>query len=47
MIRMSHFLPEPQVKALRALAKKTGLTVADLIRRAVEVYLRREADKRN
>ncbi len=43
MIRVNHYLPKPQVQALRALAKKTGLSVAELIRRAVELYLKQEA----
>jgi hypothetical protein len=42
MIRVNHFLPKPQVQALKSLAKKTGLSLAELIRRAVELYLKQE-----
>jgi predicted DNA-binding protein len=37
---MNHYLPGQSVKALQALAKKTGLPVAEHIRRAVEAYLK-------
>ena len=40
MRRVNHYLPEPQVKALLALAKKTGLSVSELIRRAIEAFLK-------
>ncbi len=36
-------MTDPQRAALKALAAKTGLTVADLIRRAIDAYLKREA----
>ena len=39
MIRMNHHLPEPVVKKLKQRAKETGLSLAELIRRAVEEYL--------
>ena len=40
MIRVSHYLPVQQVKSLRALSRKMGVSVAELIRRAVEAYLK-------
>lgn len=39
MKRTTVFLAEAQMKALQAEAKRTGLTVAELIRRAVDAYL--------
>ena len=36
------FIPEPLLKALRALAKKTDTSVAEHIRRAITEYLRKE-----
>lgn len=40
MVRVNFFLSEQQVAALKALAKRTGLTVSELIRRAVDAYLK-------
>lgn len=42
MKRTTVFLTDPQMKALQAEAKRTGLTVAELIRRAVDAYLPRK-----
>lgn len=42
MVKVNHFLPAPQLKALRALAKKNGLSVAELIRRAIEEFLKKQ-----
>lgn len=39
MIRTNHHLTRQQVQALQALAKKTGLSVAELVRRAIDLYL--------
>lgn len=39
MKRTNVHLSEPQKKALERLSRKTGLTVAELIRRAVDAYL--------
>lgn len=36
------FIPAPMLKALRALAKKRDVSVAELIRRAIEDFLRKE-----
>lgn len=41
MQRVNYHLTEKQIAALRNLSAKTGLTVAELIRRAVDAYLRR------
>jgi predicted DNA-binding protein len=40
MVRFQMFLPEPLMKALRALSKKTDIPVSEHIRRAIETYLR-------
>jgi len=42
MKRTHLFLPEPVLLALRALSDKTGLSVAELIRRAIDEYLKRQ-----
>jgi len=41
MKRTALYLPEPLLKALRALAKKSDVSVAEHIRRAIEEYLER------
>lgn len=40
MHRFQLFLPEPLIKLLRALAKRTDVSVAEHIRRAIEAYLK-------
>ncbi len=40
MERMGVYLTEVEVKKLRAIQKKTGLSVAELIRRAVDTWLK-------
>jgi hypothetical protein len=42
MQRVNYHLTEQQLQALRTLAQKTGLTVAELIRRAVDEFLKRK-----
>jgi predicted DNA-binding protein len=42
MKRISLFLPEPMIARLGNLSKKTGTPSAELIRRAIEAYLRKE-----
>jgi predicted DNA binding CopG/RHH family protein len=42
MKRINIHLSEQQIAALKALAQKTGLRVAEIVRRAVDAYLRRE-----
>ena len=37
------YLSEPQIAALKALSEKSGLAYAELIRRAVDQYLKEEA----
>lgn len=39
MKRVNFHLTHAQIKALRKRAKKTGLTVAELIRRAIDEFL--------
>jgi predicted DNA-binding protein len=39
--RTNIHLAEEQIKRLRALSDKTGATVAELIRRAIETYLKK------
>jgi predicted DNA-binding protein len=39
MKRVNYHLTEEQIKRLQNLANKTGLTVAEIIRRAVDEYL--------
>jgi hypothetical protein len=41
MRRVNYHLTEQQLQALRQLAEKTGLTVAELIRRAVDDFLKK------
>jgi hypothetical protein len=43
MRRTALFLKEDQLKKLSALSDKTGAPVAELIRRAVDKYLRERA----
>jgi Arc/MetJ-type ribon-helix-helix transcriptional regulator len=39
MPRVGLYLTEPQVKKIRDISNKTGLTVSDLIRRALDEWL--------
>lgn len=39
MTRVNHYITEPQAKALHDLSKRSGLKVAELIRRAIGYYL--------
>ena len=41
MRRASFFFPEPVLEVLRALAQKSGLSVSEHVRRAIDEYLRR------
>jgi len=43
MKRTALFLKEDQLKKLQALSDKTGAPVAELIRRAIDSYLRERA----
>ena len=42
MKRTHIFLPQPVIDRLKALSEKTGLSVAELIRRAIDEYLGRK-----
>ena len=39
MKRVNYHLPEQVIGRLKAEAKRTGLTVAEIIRRAIDTYL--------
>jgi len=41
MKRKNFYLPEPQICALEKIAKLKGVSVAEVIRRAIEEYLER------
>jgi predicted DNA-binding protein len=45
MKRTALFLKEAQLKKLQALSSKTGAPVAELIRRAIDMYLGKKANK--
>ena len=39
MLRKNFYLPEQQVEALGKLAKQTGISISEHIRRAISAYL--------
>ena len=39
MKRIDLYLTEPQIEAFKKLSKKLGLSVAELIRRAIDAFL--------
>jgi Ribbon-helix-helix domain len=41
MKRTTIMLPEPQIKALQAASKRTGIKIAELIRRFIDEGLKR------
>jgi len=45
MKRVNYHLTEDQIKRLQGLAQKTGLSVAEIIRRAVDEFLDRKEKK--
>jgi hypothetical protein len=45
MRRTALFLKEPQLRKLQALSAETGAPVAELIRRAIDLYLEKKAKK--
>jgi predicted DNA-binding protein len=47
MKRVNYHLTEEQIGRLQSLSGKTGLTVAEIIRRAVDEYLDRRKVPRN
>ena len=42
MKRTNIYLTEPSVEKLQGLAEKTGLSVAELIRRAIDDFLKKQ-----
>jgi hypothetical protein len=46
MLRTNIYLTEPQMKKFRAISKKAGYPVAEIIRRALDEWLRKYEDKR-
>lgn len=48
MKRVNYYLPENQIKRLVELSKRTGLSMSELIRRALdEFFERRKTGKKN
>lgn len=45
MKRINYFLPEQQIEALKKLSEKTGLSVSELIRRAIDAFLKKQQKK--
>jgi len=45
MPRVGLYLTEPQVKKLKAISKKTGLTVSEIIRRIIDEGLEKYESK--
>jgi predicted DNA-binding protein len=42
MKRLNFFLPEQVIAALQALSEKTGLSVSEHVRRAIDAYLKNQ-----
>lgn len=42
MKRVNYHLTDMQIKQLRELSKRTGLSVAELIRRAIDEYVKKQ-----
>jgi len=47
MKRLNFFLPEQVIAALQALSDKTGLTVSEHIRRAIDAYLKKQQKEKS
>jgi predicted DNA-binding protein len=45
MKKVNYYITEKQDKRLRQLSKESGLTVSELIRRALDYYLERKKGK--
>ncbi len=45
MKRVQHLLTDSQLRKLQILSNKTGLTVSELIRRAIDVYIQAKETK--
>jgi len=43
--RTNIYLPEEQIKRLKDISKKKDISVSEIIRRAIDEYLRREEKK--
>lgn len=46
MKRMNFYLADSQIKRLKAIQKKTGLPLSDILRRAIDEYWERFEKKR-
>lgn len=46
MIRTNIYLTELQMKKFKAISKKSGLSVAELIRRVLDEWLEKQAEKK-
>ncbi len=44
-IRTNIYLPQEQIRRLRKLAEKKDVSVSELVRRAIEDYLKKEEKK--
>jgi hypothetical protein len=47
MKRTNIYLTKPQLKFLGELKQQTGLSIAELIRRAIDLFVKHESDKQN
>ena len=47
MERKNFYLEERQIKELNKITEKTGATISELIRRAIDKYLEADKDKTN
>jgi predicted DNA-binding protein len=45
MKRVNYHLTEDQIKRLQGLAERTGLSVAEIIRRAIDEYLDKKEER--
>ena len=44
MKRKDFYLTEPQIKAMEIEAKRLGITVAELLRRIIDLYFEKKSD---
>jgi len=42
MIKLNFYLPKPQLEKLQKESRETGLSIAELIRRAIDLYFRKK-----
>jgi hypothetical protein len=47
MKRTNIYLTKPQLKFLGELKQKTGLSIAELVRRAIDLFVKQENGKQN